>query len=374
MKPMRKRIAIIGSGIAGSTCASILADYHDVEIFESCDKSGASRPLQMEGSIYYLENVPKLQPTYEVSRLILSSENESSSFHGHLGYLYKIGGTEGVDVEVRKEVESRVKIHYSTKIKNLNELSDWDYIVAADGFRSKIAFIAGMRERDPEITGLGLGLTVRGEFQPGVTLSLFDNNYAPGGYLYLIPIDKKTASLVSASIGNGFNARTLRYRLRNYADGLGLKIINEWTDMEKWYKFHSYQKNNVFVIGGAASFTDKTYGFGLKYSIESAKLCAEAIMKERSYQNLLASLLEELKYWERIGSVLVNTTNKEKDMFIRLASNPIVRRRIEDGKSLRPFFNMLTRYLGIKYSISSGLNSLRHKSPSLSIYQDLNKV
>jgi flavin-dependent dehydrogenase len=364
MKSTRKRIAIVGAGVAGCTCASILADLHDVEIFESCEKNGASRPLQMEGALHYLDNIPNLKPTNEISKLILSSENESSSFKGNLGYLYKIGGTEGVDVELRKCVERRVKIHYSTKIRNLDMLSEYDVIVASDGYRSRLALMAGMREERAVITGLGLGLTVKGEFQPSVNFSLFDNRYAPGGYLYLIPINEEMASLVSASIGNGLNARILRHRLRSYADRMDLKIVNEWTDMEKWYRFHSYQKDNIYVIGGAASFTDKTYGFGLKYSMESAKLCAEAIMKGRSYQSLLAGLLKYLKYWERIGSVLINTTNEEKDLFIRLASNPIVRRRIERGKSLRPYFSLLSRYLGIKQRISLDPISLKNPFPS----------
>ncbi|UCE75025.1 MAG: NAD(P)/FAD-dependent oxidoreductase [Methanomassiliicoccales archaeon] len=363
MKNTRKRIAIVGAGTAGCTCASILADSHEVEIFESSAKNEPSRPLQMEGALHYLDNIPNLRPSYEISKLILSSENESSTFEGSLGYLYKIGGTEGVEVILRKAVERRVKINYSTKIKNLDMLSDWDIIIAADGFRSKIALMAGMRKKRPEVTGLGLGFTVKGDFTPGKTFSLFDNRYAPGGYLYLIPINRKTASLVSASIGTDFKPRILRDRLRSYAERIGLEIIDEWTDMEKWYEFHSYQRGNIYVIGGAASFTDRTFGFGLKYSMESAKLGAEAIMKEKSYHDLLVNLLKELDYWERIGNVFVNTTNKEKDLFIRLASNPFVKKRIEKGKSIRPYFSLLTRYLRLRKGIPLGSYSSKNPTP-----------
>jgi uncharacterized protein with NAD-binding domain and iron-sulfur cluster len=35
MKQERKKIAVIGAGIAGCTCAQKLAKHHDVEIFEA---------------------------------------------------------------------------------------------------------------------------------------------------------------------------------------------------------------------------------------------------------------------------------------------------------------------------------------------------
>jgi flavin-dependent dehydrogenase len=353
MRQERKKIAIIGAGIAGCTCALKLSEHHDVEIFEASDKNAPSRPLQMEGAVYYLDNIPNLKHTYKISELTLASENETANFKGDLGFLYRIGGVDGVDVKFRREIEKRIKINYSLKINSLDMLSDYDIIVAADGHRSRIAQMAGMRKDQVELKGMGLGLTVRGAFNPGYTYSLFDNNYAPGGYLYLIPIDKNQASLVSASIGNGFNAKSLRKKLRDYANSLDLEILNEWTDIEKWYRFRTYHKDNIYVIGGAASFTDKTYGFGLKYSILSAKLCAEAIVNKKNYHELLRPVINELEFWDKIADVLVNTTNKGKDVLVRFAKNYLVKRKIESGKSLRPYYRLLSGYLKLRKGISA---------------------
>lgn len=351
----RKKIAVIGSGIAGCTCATELAKYHDVEIFEAAEKDAPSRPLQMEGAVYYLDNIPELKPTYRISELVLASENQEVTFRGDLGYLFRIGGNNGVDVQFKKEVEKRIKINYSSKISSLDMLSGYDIIVAADGYRSKIAQMAGMRKEHAELKGLGLGLSVKGNFRPGYTYSLFDNTYAPGGYLYLIPINKEKASLVSASIGCAFNSKHLRNKLRDYADSMDLEIVDEWTDCEKWYYFDSYQKDNIFVIGGAASFTDKAYGFGLKYSILSAKLCSEAIIKNKSYQRLLKPVLHELDFWDKISRALINTSNREKDLLIKMAKNYFVKRKIESGKFLRPYFKILSRYLIMKKMITPNI-------------------
>jgi flavin-dependent dehydrogenase len=240
-------------------------------------------------------------------------------------------------------------------------LSDFDIIIAADGHRSRISQMARMRKKHAELTGLGLGMTVKGDFNSGYTYSLFDNNYAPGGYLYLIPINQKEASLVTASIGSSFNSKYLRKKLRDFADFMGLEIEDEWTDIEKWYRFNSYQKDNFYVIGGAASFTDKTYGFGLKYSIQSAKLCAQSIIHNNDYNTLLAPVLKELQFWERMGNVLTNTTNAQKDIFVRLSQNPLVKWKIESGRSLRPYFRLLAGYFRMKNSINR--NPLIHHYP-----------
>jgi len=347
MAQKRKRIAIVGAGVAGLTCAKLLAREHDVEIFESSGKGCASRPLQMEGAVHYLDNIPDLRPTHTLKKLTLASRNESVTLMGDLGFLYRVGGTDGVDANLRKEVGRRVKMHHSARISELDALSGFDVVIAADGYRSRIALLAGMRGERAECNGIGLGLTVKGDFEVGTTYSLFDEHYAPGGYLYLIPMTERRASLVSASIGTGINARVLAGRLRDYAQAHELEVIDGWADIEKWYRFNAYHKGNVYLVGSAASLYDRTYGFGLKYSIQSAVACAEAITTGKSYHRLLQPVLKELDYWSRVGGVLVNTTNEQKDRFVRMVRNPLVRRWIESGRSLRPFFGLAARYLTI---------------------------
>jgi flavin-dependent dehydrogenase len=335
--PGIERVAIVGAGIAGLTSANLLREHLDVEIFESCEKNCESRPFQMEGGLNFLDNVPDLKETYPIEYLIFASENEHAEFRGNIGYVYKIGGIDGIDAKLRKSIEKRVKINYATRITSIDTLRDFDAIIIADGFRSLLAQNAGFREKNPTCVGWGLGSTVEGDFEMGKVFSLFDNNYAPGGYLYLIPISPKKASLVSASIESNFQAKKIREKLREYANDNDLRILNEWVDMEKWFTFHTYQKNNIFVIGGAASFTDKAFGFGLKLSIQSAKLSVKAILEKKDYNALLRPQLRELNIWDRMARVLVTADNRVRDNFVRLTNMPLTRKRIESGKSMLPF-------------------------------------
>lgn len=336
-----KRIAIVGAGIAGLRCAELLKDHADVEIFEARENKKASRPLQMEGGMYYCAFVPDLKPTHTISEIIFSSKKRKATWKGKIGYTYMIGGTEGLDAKLRQEVGKSVKIHHSSKITSLDELKDFDIIVGADGYRSKLAQLAGMRKHSPKMWGVGIGSTVKGNFSIGKLECAFQTDVAPGGYRYLIPISEQKATLASACIARKIDTGNVRDRLREFARARDLNILEEWTDFEKWYDFNTYQKKNIYLVGAAASLSDQSYGFGLKYSIISAKLCAKAIIEDRDYNVLIQPMLKELRYWENIGGWLINATNKYYDRQVKLANNFLIKNRVKKGKSIAGFFRLL---------------------------------
>jgi flavin-dependent dehydrogenase len=106
-----------------------------------------------------------------------------------------------------------------------------------------------------------------------------DNYFSSHGYSYLIPFSKHEASLVSASIGKTINQATYSERLKELAKLRKWDLQDEWVDLESWYDFSSYAKDNLYVVGNTGSFTDPAFGFGLKWAMYSAKLCAMAYMK-----------------------------------------------------------------------------------------------
>ena len=360
----REKVAIVGAGIGGLTCASLLKESHHIEMFEAAKEESEARPLQMEGAVHYLGIVPDLEPSYPITHLVLESERERATLTGKLGWHYTIGGEEGLDTRLRREVAKEVEIHMGTRITSLDQLSGFDHIIAADGHRSRISLLAGMRGERPDALGVGIGLTVRGRFRTGYNYALFDDDYAPGGYLNLIPIDGERASLVSACIGNGINSRRVRGRLYDFAGRQNLEVLNEWADIESWYPFQTYQKDNVHVIGGAASFTDRVYGFGLKYAIWSARLCAHSIVTGEDYNALLAPVLKELDFWKRMAEVLVNTTNREKDAMVRMARFPPVKFQIERGGSLKRLFPVLAWYFKTRRRVNLSLSAPTSQSTS----------
>ena len=340
------RIAIVGAGIAGVHAASLLKDHATVELFEAAERGAASRPLQMEGSLFYLDNDPGLPPAYSFNKIILRSKTVETVLEGKIGSAFKLGGKEGIDARMRREIEEEIPIHYDTRIRQLEELKGYDIIIGADGYRSVIARQAGMREPHPYQWGFGIGMTIEGSFEIGVTDGVFNCELAPGGYIYLIPMSEDLATLASACYAQRLPVTTYRDKLRIYAKSRGFKIVEEWMDFEAWYQFRSYQHNNIYIIGGAASFTDQSFGFGIKYALSSAELCARAIIEKKDYQQLLRPLQKELGYWRKLSPYFVNATTTVQDRYIRLKGRFPMRQLIERGRSIKtfaPIIRMLSR-------------------------------
>ena len=81
------KIAIVGAGISGLTCAEILHNRgYNVEIFEKSPRNISYRPRQMEGSVYLLNNIPKLSPDKRMEKIVLNSFKETSVLNGKLGF------------------------------------------------------------------------------------------------------------------------------------------------------------------------------------------------------------------------------------------------------------------------------------------------
>jgi digeranylgeranylglycerophospholipid reductase len=235
-KVKQTKIAVVGSGITGTTCALELHKLgHEVEIFEMAAKDEATRPRQMEGSVYLLHNAPEIEQDHLIRSIELHSPNVTASLNGKIGRLYEGGGINGIEAKARKNSEGLLSIHYSTKIKSKSQLQDkFQVIVTADGYRSVIAKEAGLlASRIPRQIGVGAGFTVKGDFDPESIEIWLDNHFSLNGYSYVIPFSKHEASLVSASIGKAVNQAIYRERLKELAQLRNWELHSAWVDFER---------------------------------------------------------------------------------------------------------------------------------------------
>lgn len=310
-----------------------------------------TRPKQMEGSVHFFDNVPKLQPNRNMKQLEIHSPSVTVSLKGNIGFFYEVGGQMGIEAKARKSIEKFITIHYATKVENKGQLEDeFDAIVAADGYRSRIAEEDGLRSRLPKQVGVGVGVTVEGDFNPERMAVWFDNYLSLHGYAYIIPFSKRQASLVSASIGKRVPIRLYRERLKEFAISREWKIVNEWIDFESWYDFSCYHKDNLYVIGNAGSFTDPALGFGLKWAIKSARLCARAVHENLDYDLLLErELLPEFNPWKIVRKVLERADDEDYDRFVNLFNIPYVKNSVESGESILHKLKMRKLSLLIKF-------------------------
>ena len=328
---------MVGAGISGITCACELYKLgHEVEIFEASTKEKSARPRQMEGSTYLLHNIPEIETDHLMKKIKLHSPNNTAELSGKLGFFYEVGGANGIDAKARVKAENLLPIHYSSKIERKAQLKEFNIIVAADGYQSSLAKKVGLVDSEyPDSTGAGIGFNVKGYFDPEFIEIWLDNYYSSCGYTYVIPFSRNEASMVSASIGNKLNLSTYRSRLKELAYSRNWALQDEWIDFENWYSFSSYTHNNLYVIGNAASFVDCAFGFGLKWAIKSAQLCARAIHENIDYNNLVRKeILPDLKSFKIMRNFFDSAKDEDFDRFVRKFTNPFVKKIAESGYSL----------------------------------------
>jgi digeranylgeranylglycerophospholipid reductase len=332
------KIAVVGAGIAGTTCACELHKLgHEVEIFEMAAKDKSTRPRQMEGSVYLLQNIPEIETDRLMRRIKLHSPNVTALLNGRLGFFYEVGGTNGIETKARRNTERLLPIHYSTKIEKKTQLQDkFQIIVAADGYRSIIAKAAGLIvSRKPRLIGVGVGFTVKGDFDPEEIEIWLDNYFSLHGYSYVIPFSEHEASLVSASVGKAVNQEAYIERLKELARLRNWELCGAWVDFESLYDFWSYAKDDLYVVGNAGSFTEPAFGFGLKWAIKSAKLCARAIHENIDYNHLIRErLLPDFQSFQVIRKSFETANDIGHDKFVKRFKNPLVKRLAESGTAV----------------------------------------
>jgi flavin-dependent dehydrogenase len=300
-------------------------------------QDNATRPRQMEGSVNFLQNIPEIETDYCLKKLIMHSPNITVSLKGKIGYLYEVGGENGIEAKNRKNIEKLLPIHYSTRIRYPEQLKDkFKIIIAADGYLSSLAKAAGLLlSKKPTRIGVGIGFTVKGDFDPELIEIWLGDYFSSRGYSYTVPFSKHGASLVSTSIGQNINQTTYKTRLKELIRQRDWEPQDEWVDFESWNDFSSYTKNGLFIIGNAGSFTDPAFGFGLKWAMKSAKLCAMAIHENINYDYLIRKeLLREFEAYKPLRKFFEVATSDNYDKYVKTFNNPLVRKMAESGKSL----------------------------------------
>jgi flavin-dependent dehydrogenase len=89
------------------------------------------------------------------------------------------------------------------------------------------------------------------------------------------------------------------------------------------------------VVGNAGSFTEPAFGFGLKWAIQSAKLCARAIHENIDFNQLVRKeLLPDFESFQIIRKSFENAKDSDYDRFVKRFKNPLVKKLAESGTSV----------------------------------------
>ena len=284
-------VSIIGAGPAGSYTAYFLAKRgYEVTVYEAGNKIG--HPIQCSGVVTpAIEDVLKVKKEVIVNRIkkirFFSPNNQSFEVNIKPDYVYDRGELdrylaglaekEGVKFKLNHRFESYENSNNSMKLKFANsKIINTDILIGADGPYSKVAQCAGLFNNRKFITGLQARCKTKIEDKSRVDIFL-----GYGEFGWSIPEDEYCARIGVVSEKNPQND------FKRLILNLKAETINYQSGMIPLYNSQvKTQKDNVYLIGDAATMVKAATHGSILYCLITAELLAKAIHEKKDYESL----------------------------------------------------------------------------------------
>jgi len=319
------RISIIGAGPSGSYLACLLAKHgFEVNVFEEHEKVGL--PVQCTGiTTSYLEKLVELKKDFVVNRVnkarIFSPDNGFIDVNLNNNIILDRARFDQHLMEKAKRAGARFFLSHRfldykkniIKVQNIksNMIKDIiaDYLIGADGPLSDVAKSAGLKSKENFLVGIQARARLNNqnivEFYP------FIEKYA-----WVVPESKDIVRIGLAARKNPKKALNsfLRKRLKKY------DIIETQAGLIPVYNPKiKTQKDNVFIVGDAASMVKATTGGGIIQGLIAARALADSIINKKDYSKewkkaIGSDLLMHLK----IRNIMNKFSTKDWDYLIEL--------------------------------------------------------
>lgn len=288
-------LKIIGAGLAGLSAATILAKRGKKTIvFEKNRGVGQNTGENIQAIRNYGSDKDQLlkfkriglelnhtKPIYKIIKYSPSGRSMEIYSKEPIFYIFRRGeSTSSFDSQLFEQAEDEgVKFSFSEN-KNLNNAD----LVSANSIFRNIAYY-GIHFKDVDV-------------KKDTILFFLNNEFAPQGYLGLIPFGKHEASIGAVSFNLNANLPLLFERFLKKNQQIS-NIVRNSSAADKFAGFtyanvpKTAEIKKVKFIGSAAGFVDAARGFGVNYSIESGIAAANAILNEESYDVLWKKVMEE---------------------------------------------------------------------------------
>jgi len=312
-------ISIIGAGPAGSYLASLLND--EVQIFDYKEEVG--KPIQCTGVLTNkFESFIKEKKFVDnkIFNIELNSKNES--------YTIKLKKPEFIinrhkydNYLLEKAIDNGAKIHKKHMLKNFSnnkiyftnsKAYETDILVGADGPMSKVNKITNIQNNKKY--WVAKQIKVKYKTSPD-TYRVFFN--IPDFFSWVVPENDEIARIGCASVNN------INYHFENLTKILNIKKENiieyEGALIPQYNPLNRYNKNNIYLIGDAASLIKNISGGGLLPAIKSANALANSLNKNKSYKKELSkTVLKGLNLNYLTRKTLNKFSEKDYDKLIRI--------------------------------------------------------
>lgn len=285
-------ISVIGAGPAGTYSAYLLAkEGYKVNIYEEHDIIG--KPIQCTGiTTSFIENYIKNDADFiinKIDKVKVYSYNNSVEFK--LKRKNVVMDRCGMDnYFLNKALDSGAKLFTGHKFieakndelifKNDNKKVSIkkEKVVGADGPNSQVSKAFNLKGKRENF--LGLQATVKGNFDKSTFEVYLGNSVCPGFFAWIVPESEKIAR-IGLAVREGFKGR--KY-FESFVKEKG-KILEMQAGLIPIYNNKlETEKNNVYLVGDAATQVKATTGGGILYALMASEELSKSIKNHESYE------------------------------------------------------------------------------------------
>ncbi len=329
-------ISIIGAGPAGSYLAYLLAKQgQKVTVFEEHDTIG--RPVQCTGIVTHsIERFFKLKNNVVAKKLdkvvVVSKNNRITVSVDEIvmwrdkfdQFVAEMAQDEGAEIFLNHQFMSfngKNSIKIKDKKNNRTKEIKTDVVVGADGPYSAVAKAAGIDSNSKNY--IGMQAKVKLDMNTRLFETYFGTDF-PNFFGWVVPESENTARL---GIGCFENAQHYFYKFLKQRTGSDKTICWESGLIPLYNPKKLIQKDNIYLIGDAATQLKATTGGGIIPSLKAAQTLCDCILKNKNYNKEFKKQSgRELLLHLKIRNILNKFTDKDYDMLLNLMNKPNVRR------------------------------------------------
>lgn len=307
MGAIKIKVAILGAGLSGLTCAIIL-EKNGIQptIYEKRSQVGdrfmngeillslLSQPV--DDIIAYFADVYEifLQPASHIRSLILHSERQKGVISGNLGFC-NIRGRHDKSFEYQLARQVRSQIIYNSEYTYEQLVHDYTHVVVATG---DAAYALEMGNYRQDFTTRLNGYTVSGEFNRYAVRAWLDNRFAPYGYGYFIPLSAHEANIALWHPEYPIHEKLDQSLLFKEFYQQACKDLDQPCPIINQFEVHGYiigicnypRIGNTYFTGNCFGAITPYLGFGQFISILTGIYAALDICGKGSYEELTKPL------------------------------------------------------------------------------------
>ena len=334
-------ISIIGAGPAGSYLAYLLAKQgREITLIEEHEKIGS--PVQCTGivtaSIEKFVKLPDDVIANKCSKVAVFSKNNKitantdeivmwrNKFDEFLAYRAQDAGVKILTNHQFIDFSGKHSIKIKDKANNKTKEIITDYIIGADGPSSAVAKAAGLETIKKFY--IGMQAKVRLKTDTGAFETYFSNEDFPQFFGWVVP---ETEDTVRLGLGSFQNAKDYFYKFLEKRTGKKEILCWESGIFPVYDQKKIIQKDNVYLIGDAATQVKATTGGGIIPSLKAAEILCDCIVNKKDYNKEFKKRKagKELSLHLKIRGILNKFSDEDYDYLLNLMSQDRIKKTLK---------------------------------------------